>query len=744
MRVRRHVSLPVRIGIFVLLLALPLLVVRGLRYYPGYGEAIEVPYPDPANIALPERAVSSLAAVEYERRTGKVVVDRAHENLVSDTELNLLLSWITRRGMDTAMLGEGDDLSDALRAAGGFVVVAPHRAYTQDEIATLERFVREGGRVLLAADPSRYRYRVLEDDEFGESYVIESDVPAINSLASGFGLAFADDYLYNVADNDGNYQYVVVRNYRAHPVTADLQEIVLYAAHSLIASEEVIARAGPKTLSSLSGLGGGLGVIGVGGGGNVVAIGDFTLMTEPYSGARHNSRLVANIASFLTGAERTFGLSEFPLFLGEEIELLSVAAPPADGALQGAAIREASRIQAAVEGAGKTLHWREAAGAGHDTVYLGLYEGLAHWPEVAEILAQDGITFTLETAERAREALASPTREARATPEASETPTPDPDPPRDWVHVPRFGAVDAKQTVLYYLDEREGRQLLVVLAFDEGAVRAATDRLLAGDLAGCLIEQDREGDPEVPSIALCPVAYEPVAPPQTPTTPTPVAGDQGGEPGPSTGVSVLIVADDDGEGTYEWWSSAYLFYDIVTAAGYAANVWSTSYDGPLDAEQLSPHGVVLWCAGDYQQEGGIPSPDERDMLSDYLDGGGSLLLIGAFLGDPEEAERGLVLDVEIAAGDHPLAAGLAEGTVVVLERFSAEEDYDATILSDAEGDVVVWRRGPASELTGAAVLLATEWEGTRLVQMGVPLYLLSHDDGTALGSAILSWLAGAE
>ena len=68
--------------------------------------------------------------------------------------------------------------------------------------------------------------------------------------------------MYNVGENEGNYQYVIVREFSDHPLTAGVSEIVLFATHSLIASEEAIAQTAPETLSSLSELGGGLSVIG--------------------------------------------------------------------------------------------------------------------------------------------------------------------------------------------------------------------------------------------------------------------------------------------------------------------------------------------------------------------------------------------------------------------------------------------------------------------------------------------------
>ena len=50
--------------------------------------------------------------------------------------------------------------------------------------------------------------------------------------------------------------------------------------------------------------------------GRVLALGDLTFMTEPYHTVRDNSRLILHIADFLTGAERSYVLADFPRFFG--------------------------------------------------------------------------------------------------------------------------------------------------------------------------------------------------------------------------------------------------------------------------------------------------------------------------------------------------------------------------------------------------------------------------------------------
>jgi hypothetical protein len=748
--VLRSLKGPGLVLLFVILLVLPSLV-RARYYYRRPYAPPEVVRPDHEAVAVPTRGVVEFVDADYRPGEGRVIVDRIHGNSVEDSELNVLLSRLTTRGIEVASNEASAELGsetgawlEALGSAAALVVVAPHQAFTAQEAEAVERFVEQGGRVLLMGDPSRYAYSLEYDEVVGEIYVPESDVAALNSLAARFGLAFADDYMYNTAENAGNYQYVILREFQeAGSLTRGLDEVVFYAAHSIVAAQESLITADSGTVSSLSEQVGGLTAMGLGGAGRVLAVGDFTFMTEPYNSAADNNRLIANIADFVAGAARTYGLSDFPYFFGDDIDLVPVTDPAEEDVLAVEALAQISRLRSAVEDAGKSLHWHTQPSGERDTLYVGLYSGIGSRPELAELLARRGITFTLETVERA---LATPTPTPRYTPTpaptttVSLTPTATPVPPRDWIHLPGLGRVEARDNVLYYQNEEPGGQVLVVLTFGEEELASAVQRLLSGDYDDCLLDEDRGGDPEQVGLALCPSEFVPSVQEGTPTP----------EPGPVDGVippslpegGVLIVSDDNGEGTYDWWTSAYQFYDIVTAAGYQAKVWSTAADGDIALEDMQLYDAVIWCTGDYQKEGGMPAQGDLLNLSAYLSDGGRLILSGAFLGSATDSERGLLLDLQVVQGDHPLAEGFETDQVITLERFTADEDYVTTLMSETDPKAIVWARGPKSEAAGGPAVVVDEGLDTmgRSVWIGFPLFLMPYEDAYQLGSNAVQWI----
>ncbi|NIV33427.1 MAG: hypothetical protein GWN58_29470, partial [Anaerolineae bacterium] len=104
--------------------------------------------------------------------------------------------------------------------------------------------------------------------------------------------------------------------------------------------------------------------------GAVLALGDLTFMTEPNNAVSDNDQFVANIADFLSGAQRSYELADFPHFFGDEVHLVYAGAPLLDSDL----VQQGSALQARLAGHGRTLTTRAEEDEASDTLFLGLYE----------------------------------------------------------------------------------------------------------------------------------------------------------------------------------------------------------------------------------------------------------------------------------------------------------------------------------------------------------------------------------
>ena len=173
-------------------------------------------------------------------RRGIVAVDSAHRNRFQKVELTTLLSRVTNRGYSVEFLSEfepldqffgGSLLEEGLPRADSLVIIGPRDPYTRSEVAAVQRFVEQGGRVLLIADPTRSH--------------------DINSIAAPLGLEFQPDYLFNQEEYDLNFQHIILREFQPDPVTVGLNEVVLYTAGSIKTSGGGLVFPSDSTRSSL-------------------------------------------------------------------------------------------------------------------------------------------------------------------------------------------------------------------------------------------------------------------------------------------------------------------------------------------------------------------------------------------------------------------------------------------------------------------------------------------------------------
>jgi len=176
--------------------------------------------------------------------------------------------------------GDEENLEEELLVADAFVVVCPQAEFSREERETIDKFVNNGGKLLLIADPTRH----------GE----------MNSLSIKFRLIFELDYLYNVKENDINFRNIFISEFKESEITNDLKKIVLYTAGSISSVDAGIAFGDENTFSSLIETRKKLSPIALANESKVLAIYDLTFITEPHNGILDNNRLISNIANWLT------------------------------------------------------------------------------------------------------------------------------------------------------------------------------------------------------------------------------------------------------------------------------------------------------------------------------------------------------------------------------------------------------------------------------------------------------------
>jgi hypothetical protein len=269
----------------VLIIIILLTGLKFASYYSGFYTPTKRDGFQLGNFTLPALEAASYEDV-YNKTTGGVALfDLAHENSYDPDELNVLLTRVVARNYTVKYLRDKDEMNKTLRGASTFIVTAPKKQYTEEEITLVEDFVRENGTLLLLDDPSR-----------------ESK---INLLSLRLGIVFNRDYLYNLAINDGNYRYVFFTDFKESNITIGLSKVALYVAESITGDGLLLSDT--NTYSSLETEDTFSPVVTKD---RILAIGDITFFLPHYNAAYDNKRFISNIADFITSSSRVIPLEE--------------------------------------------------------------------------------------------------------------------------------------------------------------------------------------------------------------------------------------------------------------------------------------------------------------------------------------------------------------------------------------------------------------------------------------------------
>ncbi len=337
----------------------------------------------------PPEAVSAIEQIEirpYEfsaapvvdgDRTGTLVVDTLHFNFFLEGELDPLLSKVSRLGYDIDFFGDrlafrfiGSEferaalMEEALRGADSLFVVSPIQEYGASDAGVVRRFIDKGGKLLVAADPTRFNLT--------------------NSLVTPLGINFESDFLYNVDIPGANYRNVRFAGSPLHPVTDGLDSVVLYTAGSISGEAQPLLTGGPNTHSSRREGARDLTPMVSVRGGRVLAIGDSTFLKPPFDQVEDNGAFIARLADFLTTSERTFDLADFPAPLARDVAVSMVSPGLLGPATQLTDLLTVGDRRASLDTLDRP---------GVDTVFIGLFADRAavdHHLRAGEVTFADG------------------------------------------------------------------------------------------------------------------------------------------------------------------------------------------------------------------------------------------------------------------------------------------------------------------------------------------------------------------
>ncbi len=442
-----------RLWIALGLLILPVLARAAWFYQGAYARSKPVAIPNYAGLALPAPPLSTpQSEIAAPPAPGQVVLlDQTHDNRFTVTEMEALTKQIIGRGARLELVlpslyRSETVLADRLKYASAYVVASPLTQFTLDEVQQVQRFVGRGGRVLVFTDAGRT----------GWLDTLSTDVVPANDLLAPFDLAFSEDYLYNLVENDGNYRNVLLRRFADISITQGLETIAFYAGRSVSTSSGTpLAWGDEHTLSSLTDTGGALAAAALSADGRVLAVGDLTFLTPPYHQVADNALFISRLAEFALGGERARDLTDFPFIFSRPLAVLPTQKVKLSADMLGAL----SKIQAPLKLINVTLSVVEKPRQDSDLAVLGLYTTTN---DLAPYLEPFGLELPNSTGK----------------------------PNNAFVHVPGLGKLSRTSTGVLLFSRTDSRATLTLLADTPEMLIKLINLLASGDLSPCIIQSD--------------------------------------------------------------------------------------------------------------------------------------------------------------------------------------------------------------------------------------------------------------
>ncbi len=309
-----------------ILIAIACLVLPGLLttfwFYSGFPVTNSVKMPEFSAIDIPTPPLSTAIPLKIPPENPKTTIlfDMSHGNMVSMSEIDPFIRAIESMGGAIEVTSQDFDLKTSLKTVNAFISLAPLQNYSSFEISTITSFVKRGGFLIIATDPTR---NLMASDSLTMSISL-SGVDIANRLLEPFDTSISDDYLYDMVSNEGNYRNVILTDFDRNELMKNVSKLVIYGGHSVKTNEYPLASCSDSTYSSATDMAGEFSPFALVkyGDGNVLVLGDLSLLTTQYVQSADNQVFVYNLAGFVTGTSREKTLEDFPAIFNDPVVLV--------------------------------------------------------------------------------------------------------------------------------------------------------------------------------------------------------------------------------------------------------------------------------------------------------------------------------------------------------------------------------------------------------------------------------------
>jgi hypothetical protein len=423
------------------------------------------------------------------------LLDLQHQNLYSISEIDPLIRFIESYGGSIQITSEQTNLESSLKSADVYISIAPILRFNQLEITQITEFVKRGGKLVVFADPTRSSSMAVlpaTSDTGGGAApnTMLSGTDDANLLLEPFDISFADDYLYNMTQNEGNFRNVILTDFAGDSLTTGINQLTIYGGHSVHSSGKQLAKTGKNTYSSTGEKDETYSLVDLAkyGTGDVLAIGDVSLVTSQYVRSSDNQVFAQNLAKYMTESPREKTLADFPALFSGPVVLQPAGKMDVNADL----ISAVSNLEKYLQLPDGGITVSSKVDGSSDRILLSTFTETAANKDILkdlkinlspEIVEEDTATptpaSTPELDEQEADLVVTSTREVDDTPAGPET-----------IEVPYFNQVKTKDLGLVGLSHSGGKTTLVIIASTPDKVQAFIRNLAIGGLSGCVVHDD--------------------------------------------------------------------------------------------------------------------------------------------------------------------------------------------------------------------------------------------------------------
>jgi len=230
-----------------------------------------------------------------------VVIDTTRSASATPETVTPMANALTENGATVRYSSgsSGFGLNSTLSEADAYVVVGASGSFSESDVAGMRAFTDAGGRVVLLNEPQGGTSALSGLLGSGSSF---GPPNPLLPLTNEYGFTYDNGYLYNMEDNANNYRNVYATPSGSSDLTEGVDRVVMHESVGINGGQAVLTATDGTTQSTTRRSESYTVMTQTG---NLVAVGDSSILNQEYVYHADNEVLVGNLLDFLVSGDKS-------------------------------------------------------------------------------------------------------------------------------------------------------------------------------------------------------------------------------------------------------------------------------------------------------------------------------------------------------------------------------------------------------------------------------------------------------